>query len=176
MSNKAKKCLMCGHVNDEFEMYCVNCRASLENVKAVAANQTSASPFTTIAEKTSPGAGNSAKAAPTVRLPVDTIHPLPEYAELNCVDDNGFTFQIASRAVVGRETDVNVSCLPRSEIISRQHAGFYFENQRWYIEDLGSANGTFINGQKLSPRQKQEIFDGTKITLANTTFIFKPVK
>lgn len=41
--------------------------------------------------------------------------------------------------------------------VSREHAKFYLEENRWYIEDLESTNGTFINNEK--------IFSGKKVQL-----------
>jgi pSer/pThr/pTyr-binding forkhead associated (FHA) protein len=40
---------------------------------------------------------------------------------------------------------------------SRQHALLMFENGSLTVEDLNSANGTFINRQKLAPGQKQTL-------------------
>jgi pSer/pThr/pTyr-binding forkhead associated (FHA) protein len=35
------------------------------------------------------------------------------------------------------------------EMVSRKHARIAFENDEIVIEDLGSTNGTFVNGSKL---------------------------
>ncbi len=48
----------------------------------------------------------------------------------------------------GEETDV------RLEIhgISRRHAHIEFSNDRWIIQDLGSTNGTLVNGKNISSK------------------------
>ncbi|KAI4819822.1 hypothetical protein E4T44_10389, partial [Aureobasidium sp. EXF-8845] len=45
-----------------------------------------------------------------------------------------------------------------SKVLSRQHAEIYAErnlNGRIYIRDVKSSNGTFVNGQRLSPENKE---------------------
>ncbi|MBF0564950.1 MAG: FHA domain-containing protein [Nitrospirae bacterium] len=37
--------------------------------------------------------------------------------------------------------------------ISKLHARFIFENGKWFIEDLNSANGTFVNNGKIPPHK-----------------------
>ena len=41
--------------------------------------------------------------------------------------------------------------------VSRQHATVSFESGKFYIEDKGSLNGTFLNKVKLNAREKTEI-------------------
>jgi serine/threonine protein kinase len=38
--------------------------------------------------------------------------------------------------------------------VSRQHSRLIHQDDEWFIEDLGSTNGTFVNGVKLKPQQR----------------------
>ena len=55
----------------------------------------------------------------------------------------------ADGAVMGRErarTDISF----RDESISKRHARIYYEGGSWYLEDLGSSNGTYLDDQRVS--------------------------
>lgn len=49
--------------------------------------------------------------------------------------------------------------------VSRKHATLYQQDSNWYIKDLKSTNGTFVNGHKLMPEEAFNIKDGTEICL-----------
>jgi pSer/pThr/pTyr-binding forkhead associated (FHA) protein len=34
--------------------------------------------------------------------------------------------------------------------VSQEHARIFAKNGSWYVEDLGSTNGTFVNEQRLA--------------------------
>jgi hypothetical protein len=56
---------------------------------------------------------------------------------------------LASRYIVGRS---RVSALRiQSDNISGVHAEFIWDNDSWRLRDLGSRNGTFVDGSKLEP-------------------------
>jgi len=58
---------------------------------------------------------------------------------------NEFTFDTTFR--IGRDDTCHVQF--DDPIISRYHAEVYYEQQHWWIRDLGSANGTFVGGEKI---------------------------
>lgn len=65
-----------------------------------------------------------------------------------------------------RENDI-VLADPR---VSRGHARVRREGQRWLLEDLGSANGTFLNDERvLSPI---DVWDGDRVTIGGVTLVF----
>ena len=54
--------------------------------------------------------------------------------------------------------------------VSREHARLYVENGVLYAEDLGSTNGTALNGRALVPGESARIGEGDELTLASVTF------
>ena len=57
--------------------------------------------------------------------------------------------------------------------ISRRHALITRVDGSYYIEDLGSTNGTFVSGIKLAAGKKTRIIPGEKIKFANINVIVK---
>lgn len=47
--------------------------------------------------------------------------------------------------------------------VSRQHAVLRLQDSSYYVEDLGSANGTFVNGQQLAPHAATAIAHGDEL-------------
>ncbi len=71
--------------------------------------------------------------------------------------------------------DVDVSGLPNSDIVSRVHADIRKEGNVYFIEDVGSANGTYLNFSLLIPGKRYPLNAGDRISLGkgdSVTFIF----
>jgi ABC-type multidrug transport system ATPase subunit/pSer/pThr/pTyr-binding forkhead associated (FHA) protein len=68
---------------------------------------------------------------------------------------------------IGRDPTLNDLAFERSRwpTISRVHAELRFDGRDWYVNDAGSANGTFLNGHRISAAMKIE--PGARIRLAN---------
>lgn len=49
--------------------------------------------------------------------------------------------------------------------VSRRHSSLALENNRLNLWDLGSSNGTFINGTRLTPHQPSPVRDGDEVRL-----------
>ncbi len=57
--------------------------------------------------------------------------------------------------------------------ISRRHAKIYNQDGKWFIEDMGSVNGTFVNkGARLLPKRPCELHNGDEIILGKIFFTF----
>lgn len=53
--------------------------------------------------------------------------------------------------------------------VSRRHARIVFQNGQFFIEDLGSTNGTFVNrGRRLLPGHRQILQNGDEIIVGKT--------
>ena len=56
--------------------------------------------------------------------------------------------------------------------ISRKHALLEQEAGRYYLSDLGSTNGTWLNGERLVPNEKKVLVSEDLITFADVRFMF----
>ncbi len=56
----------------------------------------------------------------------------------------GSTFQLDALTTLGR--DVNNAIVVDDPFASAEHAVLTFRGRAWYVEDLESTNGTFVNG------------------------------
>jgi hypothetical protein len=79
----------------------------------------------------------------------------------------GQTFPLSQASVtVGRQADNSIVLAdPR---VSRYHATIFWQAGSFVVQDMGSANGTFLNKQRITtPRQ---LADGDSIRMGNTVF------
>jgi hypothetical protein len=61
--------------------------------------------------------------------------------------------------------------------VSRRHARITYNDGKYFLEDLGSTNGTFINrGKRLAPGVGQPLNDGDEIIVGKTFLRFNVVK
>jgi pSer/pThr/pTyr-binding forkhead associated (FHA) protein/ribosomal protein L40E len=72
--------------------------------------------------------------------------------------------------------DIDVSGLPNAQFVSRVHADIRIEGDAFYIEDTGSANGTYINHIPLAKGNRYRLRRGDRIALGKedkVSFIFQ---
>jgi hypothetical protein len=101
----------------------------------------------------------------------------PLYLEL--VEQNQqIAIQFGERFLIGRygpnggsAVDLDLSAFGGIEKgVSRIHATLYRVNHLIYIMDMGSANGTYLNGQRLNPYQERILRDGDVLYLGKLRF------
>jgi pSer/pThr/pTyr-binding forkhead associated (FHA) protein len=78
--------------------------------------------------------------------------------------DAGRRFQLGPQTVIGRDPTAAVS-LDDVEV-SRRHAIISFEDGRVSVEDLGSSNGTFVEGEQV--RGEAQVSTGQWIRVGQT--------
>ena len=61
--------------------------------------------------------------------------------------------------------------------VSRRHARITMNDGQYFLEDLGSTNGTFVNrGKRLSPGERHPLKDGDEIIVGKTFLRFHLVR
>lgn len=71
---------------------------------------------------------------------------------------------------IGKKRELVDGCITCSKAVSRIHCKVTERGQRWYIEDMGSANGTFVNGTRLNPGREFPLRPDDRVKLANVEF------
>lgn len=85
------------------------------------------------------------------------------------IDIDGDRYAInADRVSIGRSSEADIT-LPDGGI-SRKHVGLIREGEHVYVEDLGSTNGTLVDGRKIADRVR--LRDGSVIKAGHTTMTF----
>lgn len=73
--------------------------------------------------------------------------------------------------VLGRQVDCQVCLLGRA--VSRQHARITVDGRAHFIEDLGSSNGTFLNGKRIPAKVAVPIHEGDLLRIGPYIFALR---
>ena len=66
---------------------------------------------------------------------------------------------------IGRANDIEVSL--QDDYASGRHARLFPQGSRWFLEDLNSTNGTYVNGERLT--RATPIEPGVEVRVGGTT-------
>ena len=81
------------------------------------------------------------------------------------------TFVFGARFTAGRSEFADVTVCG-DKAVSGSHAEFYPRDGDWLVEDLGSTNGTALNGQRI--REPRKVARGDQVKLGDTVLITVP--
>lgn len=73
---------------------------------------------------------------------------------------------------IGKERSYVDYFVANNNAISRIHADIITKNNSFFVKDENSTNGTYVNGNRLTPNEEVQVFDGDIITFANEEFEF----
>ncbi|MEM9452586.1 MAG: FHA domain-containing protein [Myxococcota bacterium] len=78
---------------------------------------------------------------------------------------SGTQFPLAVRTLIGRSQSchIRLSSLHASSV----HAELVWDGLRWFVHDLGSRNGTQVDGQRLSPERPVALAAGSEVMLGS---------
>lgn len=75
------------------------------------------------------------------------------------------------KSVIGKGMDADIRL--NDDFASKLHSVIHFEEERFFISDLGSTNHTWLNGKKII---KEELQDGDFIRIGHQETVFKYVR
>lgn len=77
----------------------------------------------------------------------------------------------AKEFIIGKNPTAVNGAITFNKAISRVHCKIIYQQNSYFIVDLGSANGTYVNKMRISPQQPCRIKNGDNIKLANSEFM-----
>jgi pSer/pThr/pTyr-binding forkhead associated (FHA) protein len=82
---------------------------------------------------------------------------------------SGASFAVDTSATIGRspQTDIPIE----DQFASGRHARIYERGGQLYVEDMGSTNGTYLNGRRLGSREQLRVDD--RIRIGDTEFRYE---
>ena len=73
--------------------------------------------------------------------------------------------------IIGKQPSLVDEVIP-SDAISGIHARIYEKEGCYYINDMGSKNGTFVDGKPVVGREEAPLTEGTRVSLADIRYMF----
>lgn len=111
-----------------------------------------------------------------MNVPVSKTAPAG-YLEVLNGSMEGRLFPLGIETVIGRQDDSAIHAdyikLPETGV-SRRHTRIFMRNGSFYVEDLNSTNGTFLNAFRLIPRVPCQLKEGGNLQIGNVHFRFRP--
>jgi pSer/pThr/pTyr-binding forkhead associated (FHA) protein len=83
---------------------------------------------------------------------------------------DGSEHELAGELTIGRGPENGL--VIRSTAVSRKHAALTLHEDRWYLEDRGSYNGTFLNGTRVHPSTPLPLRHADRIEIGGETILF----
>lgn len=73
----------------------------------------------------------------------------------------GTMYDVAGGATIGRSRSSRIPIT--DQFISTSHARVFRKGHFWFVEDLGSLNGTYVNGRRISGEQQLHLRDEIRV-------------
>jgi pSer/pThr/pTyr-binding forkhead associated (FHA) protein len=84
---------------------------------------------------------------------------------------NGKSMRLEETTTVIGSDDHLAACIP-SATVSRRHARITREGDTYWLEDLNSANGTYLDGKILAYKERKELCPNQSVRFADETYRF----
>jgi DNA-binding CsgD family transcriptional regulator len=84
--------------------------------------------------------------------------------------NDGLERPLTGDLTIGRDEQNDLVLITKS--VSREHARIVCEDERWYVEDRGSFNGTLLNGQRIQPGARLPLRHADRLQLGSQVILF----
>jgi hypothetical protein len=149
-----KLCPACFEENPVSEVICRVCMTNLSSVSP-SPKGAEKSPKNTETADSTPDRDEHARPEGESAPPPLTLSILP----------HGTALRISSACELGRNGPFG-AFFSAAQTVSRRHVRIDFADNGWRVEDLGSTNGTWVNGKRISPGQSVAIKAGDTLALS----------
>ncbi|NEX62793.1 HD domain-containing phosphohydrolase [Noviherbaspirillum galbum] len=101
----------------------------------------------------------------------------PAYLEvLGASESVPAIFPLQDEVVIGRDPQDSLDpdhffCIPE-HTVSRRHARILRRGDAYYVEDLHSFNGTYVDGERLKPGAWRALQEGDELNISNAQIVF----
>jgi hypothetical protein len=185
------RCRACGNSNPDSSLYCDECGAKLatEDIHRTdipsPIQHTAEVPIFSGSNATSVG---TPPVQPEALRPIGSNGPSAPNATISKAtltiergEGAGTQFALTrDESVIGRWDadngifpDVDLDTVDGEAKVSRRHARVLIRDAKFFVEDLGSTNGTYINrGRRLLPGTPQQLANGDEIIVGKTFLRF----
>lgn len=191
-------CPTCATQNEEGAIFCDQCGANLAgpdpagsmlSAEAALAANGNTCPVCGVAAMHGDAFCNECGAAlgtvvPARRTPVQSALSAAVTAErAQIVIDNGQSVVLSGKTsyLIGREDPMS-GIFPEIDTtrsdgdvagVSRRHAEIVQQSNQWFLQDLNSTNGTFVNNQRVSAQTRHPLHAGDQIRLGKWVATFQ---
>lgn len=74
----------------------------------------------------------------------------------------------AVQFVIGRDPECQLR--PASQAVSKQHCAILVREERVFVKDYGSTNGTYLNDEQLPANSERELYEGNRLRVGPLDF------
>ncbi len=100
------------------------------------------------------------------------IQPLLNVVSVNSKNTCEFNIN-KPEFILGRVASKVDAVVPENPAISSAHCKFIFRNGEYFVQDLKSSNGSFLNSKRLVAEELYSVKNGDRLRLANEDFLIR---
>ncbi len=178
------ECPNCHHWNETGARFCEECGFNLTSVDAANGSLPQAVPSsdalpiasTPTEQPDSPDLSAVPDPSPQMLVAPDIAPAVSAYGAAHFVlNATGSLFKLGATTIIGRAdptAQIDFEGYPNGSYVSHRHAQITDKDGTFYIEDLGSANHTYVNGIRLSPGQSEPLREGDTVRIGKIELLF----